>query len=174
MNTTDHQPITGPGIQWASQQILAHFNKIMLPKITATLTDTIENPARCYQCQGEPPETGCPTCGLAGDLPELESVDITLRRGFDEVPCQVSFKDGKLVEAWVVANVGDTATCDMCDPDGTVWNTEDQAFVDCPYCGNLKQPPRFAEGTSISLLPCEEAAALDALRAKPEASELTP
>jgi DnaJ-class molecular chaperone len=156
-------PITGPGLAWAIGQIHKQFEKALAPKPNAVKTDTKENPARCHECKGNDSDN-CQVCNGDGDLPDLQSVDMTVSRDFDQVPVQVSFdKQGKVLDAWVVADVGASntrpprwangesieltpeeeaearetlfPTCTMCKGDGECWITEDQANVDCPYCG---------------------------------------
>jgi DNA-directed RNA polymerase subunit RPC12/RpoP len=118
-------PITAPGLAWAIGQIHKQFEKALAPKPKPTL-----------------------------------SIDMTVQRDFRTVPIQVSFdKDGSFSEAWVTADSGalvngesieltleeqteasdlftkEFPTCTMCKGDGECWITEDQANVDCPYCG---------------------------------------
>lgn len=134
------EPIQGPGIQWAIGQLMENYFKLPAkrkPKAVKTDPERGE-PARCYTCKTDSyfDDKGCSTCGGSGDLPELQSVDMTVYRDFDEVPVQVSFKNGVMLDAWVVADVGGSST----------------------------RPPRWAQGNDITLSLEEQAEAIRALK----------
>ena len=124
--------------------VLDTFQKQLIPtkrEPKAVVTDIKENPARCFDCYGS--DDSCTTCLGIGDMPDLPCVDMTVYRGFDEIPVQVSFNRAgeNILDSWVLADVGRSTT----------------------------RPPIWAEGTSIMLTQEECELAKDALRAEKEA-----
>lgn len=144
MKTSNTPPITGPGTVWAMKQIVQHFDRQIAAaskpqrKPKAEKADPFhDEPPRCHHCKGDEIEYVCQTCANKGVLNpnEVPSVYMTVYREDDEVHVQCTIQNGRVIDAWIICDVGD-----------------------------LGAMPRWANGESIELTLEEQAEALEAIK----------